>query len=899
MGEILETAVPLPRPSLDRLTSDQQRVFQQVLKEMQDVNFDYKTLFAKRQEMAALFATVLHDNEEIQRFEDELDLWVHWRRLHAYWLTFFFQLVTMNLTDLSLAKHHVIASLLYSTAQTHVNDDLAENSIEIAYDTLRKLQGDEPELFRDVREYIEAQLEQYHNFYTKWSKAFLDSDSPQNGCNPIVENLYFYKTWAELKHNFSELKGNLSGQACASALLNIIERCGTADYVYYRIVARRFLALIYLDQDQIDGAIDQLKIGIQEALEWSLDTEIAHFYRLHAYALSKLKPDHPSEAIEQFEKARQCDQILLFSYWYALSSYELGTQWVRIAQSNSKQPQKFAEGLVKAEQIYREARQRFDSHLASHSFIPLARVIKQQMFRPYTETALSCATTYFTFFFEARTESEPLWDQIKMGIHDILALIETRGPREIATLATEIWAVQSSILDTPTDFKKAQEVFHRHLTSVPETFEQYLGELPDQYDSRYKYLNERTELPPQFLKQQLTDQIVSDFLSLQGALPPNTFFLFFDIGRVRSTVFLLDLSQRFQALVAISDEVNEGTCKELHREYHAALAEIEKLQQQNAEAQEIEAVISAAVRRLLSGYKGLVESIMQSILNIARRAPEAPLRLVVFPRLYMNEVPLQAICIKGRPLIEYCDISYAQTISLLTREHLSAGSPASGVTMVFNDQDEGSWLYAGLRKSLEEIFPNKAIILPHPSWEQIRTQVSSGQTSDLIFACHGEYYPANPAASFLKVGSDQEVTFPQLFGGILLPNCRSVVMGACKSGLARTELGAEFIGLPSVFLSAGAQYVIGSLWSVDDLATVILLDQFFELLGTEARLVPNALNEAERRLARMTSGQVLAWLDEHMSPRLASAYKPVIEKMGSSPFDSPFFWAGFYVSGDI
>jgi CHAT domain-containing protein len=124
-------------------------------------------------------------------------------------------------------------------------------------------------------------------------------------------------------------------------------------------------------------------------------------------------------------------------------------------------------------------------------------------------------------------------------------------------------------------------------------------------------------------------------------------------------------------------------------------------------------------------------------------------------------------------------------------------------------------------------------------------------------------------------------------------------MGACKSGLARTELGAEFIGLPSVFLSAGAQYVIGSLWSVDDLATVILLDQFFELLGTEARLVPNALNEAERRLARMTSGQVLAWLDEHMSPRLASAYKPVIEKMGSSPFDSPFFWAGFYVSGDI
>jgi hypothetical protein len=46
-----------------------------------------------------------------------------------------------------------------------------------------------------------------------------------------------------------------------------------------------------------------------------------------------------------------------------------------------------------------------------------------------------------------------------------------------------------------------------------------------------------------------------------------------------------------------------------------------------------------------------------------------------------------------------------------------------------------------------------------------------------------------------------------------------------ESALGRAEVSSEFVGLPNVFIAAGARYVIGSLWRVNQLASVVLVDR--------------------------------------------------------------------------
>jgi hypothetical protein len=81
------------------------------------------------------------------------------------------------------------------------------------------------------------------------------------------------------------------------------------------------------------------------------------------------------------------------------------------------------------------------------------------------------------------------------------------------------------------------------------------------------------------------------------------------------------------------------------------------------------------------------------------------------------------------------------------------------------------------------------------------------------------------------------------------------------------------VGITSAFLSTGTHYVISSLWEVDQTATVILLSRFYELVGAGSHSVLEALNAAQRSLAKMTREEAKAWFDTHLVPR---APKPVL-----------------------
>jgi CHAT domain-containing protein len=85
---------------------------------------------------------------------------------------------------------------------------------------------------------------------------------------------------------------------------------------------------------------------------------------------------------------------------------------------------------------------------------------------------------------------------------------------------------------------------------------------------------------------------------------------------------------------------------------------------------------------------------------------------------------------------------------------------------------------------------------------------------------------------------------------------------------------------------------------VNQLATAVLFDRYFELLASVKPSVPAALNQAQRDTMALTRDQLADWVTQRL-PALSPNLLPEVERMSAYPFSHPFYWGGFYVSGDI
>jgi len=96
-----------------------------------------------------------------------------------------------------------------------------------------------------------------------------------------------------------------------------------------------------------------------------------------------------------------------------------------------------------------------------------------------------------------------------------------------------------------------------------------------------------------------------------------------------------------------------------------------------------------------------------------------------------------------------------------------------------------------------------------------------------------------------------------------------VVLSACRTALGKEVRGEGLLGLTQSFFQAGARRVLVSLWPVDDRATAELMARFYRALLTEGRSPAAALRAAQLSLRR----------------------EPL--------YQSPAFWAGFVLQGDV
>ncbi|MCE9531629.1 MAG: CHAT domain-containing protein [Planctomycetes bacterium] len=145
-----------------------------------------------------------------------------------------------------------------------------------------------------------------------------------------------------------------------------------------------------------------------------------------------------------------------------------------------------------------------------------------------------------------------------------------------------------------------------------------------------------------------------------------------------------------------------------------------------------------------------------------------------------------------------------------------------------------------------------------------------------------------------------------------------VTLSACETALGKTAGGDGLLGFAQAFLTAGARSVCLSLWKVDDTATALLMNRFYQnLLGKRDGLTKpmpkaEALREAKNWLRNLSSEDALT-LTATMTNGVARgdrgkevALKLVVPKevktdqpaKDSKPFSHPKFWAAFILIGD-
>lgn len=103
--------------------------------------------------------------------------------------------------------------------------------------------------------------------------------------------------------------------------------------------------------------------------------------------------------------------------------------------------------------------------------------------------------------------------------------------------------------------------------------------------------------------------------------------------------------------------------------------------------------------------------------------------------------------------------------------------------------------------------------------------------------------------------------------------CELVVMSACETSLGTLRAGEGLVGLPQGFLMGGANYVMATLWSVDDAGTMKFMKDFYTKVfdkKNEKTPIPALLQETQKELS---------------------------DKLKNKYYNDPFYWAPFIVYG--
>jgi hypothetical protein len=255
--------------------------------------------------------------------------------------------------------------------------------------------------------------------------------------------------------------------------------------------------------------------------------------------------------------------------------------------------------------------------------------------------------------------------------------------------------------------------------------------------------------------------------------------------------------------------------------------------------------------------------------------------------------------------------------------------------------DEGQWQrlpgtrfeVAALRRLFGEGEPTE-VLLDSEASEQRLHELARGKALSkyryIHLATHGEVDKIFPLRSAVILSRDAlpdpgrqlEAGLPVYDGRLTAEevsrqwhlDSQPVTLSTCQTALGKYERGEGFVGFAQTLILAGSRSVCLSLWKVDDTATALLMQRFYQnLLGKREGLKgpsakAEALAEAKAWLHGLSREEALkraAQLSKGVDRGKGRKVQPLLVQAAGKdngdgkgrPFAHPYYWAAFVLIG--
>jgi CHAT domain-containing protein/tetratricopeptide (TPR) repeat protein len=176
------------------------------------------------------------------------------------------------------------------------------------------------------------------------------------------------------------------------------------------------------------------------------------------------------------------------------------------------------------------------------------------------------------------------------------------------------------------------------------------------------------------------------------------------------------------------------------------------------------------------------------------------------------------------------------------------------------------------------------------------------------FTGHGVANISNPAFSYLPLAGEEKLTVKDILS-INLDGYELISLSACETALTGNEtITAEYVGLVSGFLRAGAAGALTNLWVVQSDASALMTIQFYRQLKkgkSQAVARANAvkwLNQlTPKKLSRLYKAALakLPLYEDTVRPTLETELTTLAqqEEQDGKLFEHPYYWAAFTIAG--
>ena len=299
---------------------------------------------------------------------------------------------------------------------------------------------------------------------------------------------------------------------------------------------------------------------------------------------------------------------------------------------------------------------------------------------------------------------------------------------------------------------------------------------------------------------------------VQAKLPPRTALIEYALLDNRITAFVITRRRAVQALWE---------------------TDLERLRSQVAGARELlgHPDENDALRPLLASLSAaLIEPVLAQV-------PDDVETLLLVPANFLNYVPFQALPLEaGRDVIDRFAIAYLPSASAL--EFLQPVNSARGrlfLGAIGNVSVDHAAALPGTLKEVQGIAQTRAnpqvAVENKFTYNRVRRALTEDRSVHL--ATHGILNADAPLFNALITspapGQPSRLSLYELTQMKL--GAQLVVLSACETGLGELRSGDEITSLTRMFLQAGADTVVASLWNVSDRTTAQLMKSFYQRLN--------------------------------------------------------------------